>query len=157
MSNPKSHKPSRTVASNRKAYHEYHIVDTYQAGLVLTGTEIKSIRAGKLSINEGFARLDKGELWLYGMTISPYQQGSYNNHEPDRPRKLLLRRDEIRKLIGKMQEVGLTLVPLKLYFVRCWVKVELGLCKGKKLYDKRETKRSQDTRREIERAMKQYR
>lgn len=150
-------KQSRLIASNRKAYHDYHVLETFRAGIVLTGTEIKSIRAGKVSLTDGFGRLEQGEVFLYGLHINPYDKGTHYNHAPDRTRKLLLTRAEIRKLIGKTKETGLTLIPLKLYFDRCWVKVELGLCKGKKLYDKRETLKSRESKREIERTMKQGR
>ena len=146
---------SRLIASNKKAYHEYHVLETFKAGIVLTGTEIKSIRNGKVSLNEGFARLEKGEILLYGMHVSPYEKGTHYNHDPDRTRKLLLTKGEIQKLIGKTKESGLTLIPLRIYFDRCWVKVDIGLCKGKKLYDKRETIQARDSKREIERSLKQ--
>jgi SsrA-binding protein len=144
----------RVLSVNRKAYHNYSVLDTYQVGIVLTGTEIKSIRGGRFSINEAFARIENGEVLLYGMTISPYDPGTYNNHDPERVRKLLMRRDEIRKLIGKVQASGLTLIPLKMYFQRCWVKVELGLCQGKKQYDKRDSIKARENKREIDRAIK---
>jgi SsrA-binding protein len=147
-------KKSTLIASNKKAFHEYHILETFKAGIVLTGTEIKSIRLGKLSLNESHARIEKAEILLYGMQITPYDAGSYNNHKPDRVRKLLLTRKEINKLIGKMKESGLTLVPLRIYFDRCWVKLDLGLAKGKKLYDKRDDIQARDTKRTIARAMK---
>lgn len=147
-------KHSRTVAQNRKAYHEYQVIETFKAGIVLTGTEIKSIRMGKVSIADGFARIENGEVFLYGTHINPYDKGTVYNHDPERTRKLLLNRQEIRKLIGKTKESGLTLIPLKLFFERCWVKVELGLCKGKKLYDKRDTIKEREGKREIERTMK---
>ncbi len=145
---------SSMVVNNKKAYHEYHVLENFKAGIVLTGTEIKSIRAGKVSMNDSHARIQKGEVFLYGLQISPYDQGSYNNHVPDRIRKLLLTKGEIKRLVGKMKESGLTLVPLKLFFERCWVKVDLGLCKGKKLHDKRDTIADRDNKREIDRAMK---
>jgi SsrA-binding protein len=141
--------------SNRRAYHEYHVLETLQVGIVLTGTEIKSIRAGKASINEAHARIESGELFLYGMNISPYEQGSFNNHDPMRVRKLLIKKAEIKKWQAKTIEKGLTLIPVKLYFSKCWVKLELGLCQGKKLYDKRDAIKSRDSAREISRAMKQ--
>ncbi len=147
-------KQSRQIANNRRAFHEYHVLEQFTAGIVLTGTEIKSIRDGKVSMTDGFARIEKGEVFLYGIHITPYDKGSYNNHAPERVRKLLLTKLEIKRLIGKLKESGLTLIPLKLYFDRCWVKVELGLCKGKKLYDKREAIKGRDTKREIERTMK---
>jgi SsrA-binding protein len=155
MSSPE--KTRRTVATNRKAFHDYQVMDTYKAGIVLTGTEIKSIRAGKVSLSEGFARLENGEMFLYGVRIEPYEKGTHYNHAPDRVRKLLLTKVEIRKLIGKTKESGLTLIPLKLYFDRCWVKVDIGLCRGKKLYDKRETLKARENKREIDRTMKQTR
>lgn len=151
----KKQKPgSRTVASNRKAFHEYHVLEQLTAGIVLTGSEIKSIRNGKASMDQSFARIEKGEVYLYGLNIAPYEQAGYVQHEPTRPRKLLLTRGEIQKLIGKTQELGLTLIPLKLFFSRAWVKVELGLCKGKKLYDKRATLKERESKREMDRASK---
>lgn len=146
---------SNLVVNNKKAYHEYHVLETFKTGIVLTGTEIKSIRAGKVSMNDSHARIQNGEVFLYGLQISAYEQGSYNNHVPDRVRKLLLTRQEIKKLIGKTKETGYTLIPLKLFFERCWVKVELGLCKGKKLHDKRDSISERDNKRELDRAMKQ--
>jgi SsrA-binding protein len=146
---------SALVANNKKAFHEYHVLETLKAGIVLTGTEIKSVRAGKVSMNDSHARITKaGEIFLHGMHISPYDQGSYNNHVPDRTRKLLLTKQEIKKLIGKLKESGLTLIPLKVYFERCWVKVDLGLCKGKKIHDKRDSISERDNKRQLERAIK---
>jgi len=145
---------SSLIASNKKAYHEYHVLEQYTAGIVLTGTEIKSIRGGKVSLKQAFARVENGEVLLYGLHIAPYEQGSYNNHDPDRVRKLLLNKQEIKKLAGKIQQAGLALVPLRLFFSRAWVKVELGLCKGKKLYDKRADIKSKDQKREMARAIK---
>jgi SsrA-binding protein len=150
----KAEKKNKLIASNKKAFHEYHILETFKAGLVLTGTEIKSIRLGKLSLNEAHARIEKNEILLYGMQITAYDAGSYNNHKPDRVRKLLLTRKEINKLIGKMKQSGLTLVPLRIYFDRCWVKIDIGLAKGKKLYDKRDDIQARDTKRMISRAIK---
>ncbi len=145
---------SPVVVNNKKAYHEYHVLETYKAGIVLTGTEIKSIRAGKVSLADSHARIEKGEVWLYGMHVSPYEQGTHYNHTPDRVRKLLLTRQEIKKLLGKVKEQGLTLIPTKVFFERCWVKVELGLCKGKKLHDKRADIAERDAKRLIERTIK---
>lgn len=145
---------SNLVVNNKKAFHEYLVLETYKAGIVLTGTEIKSIRNGKVSMSDSHARIDKGEIFLYGLQISPYEQGTHYNHVPDRVRKLLLTKQEIKKLIGKMKESGLTMVPLRLYFERCWIKVDLGLCKGKKIHDKREAITQRDAKREIDRAMK---
>ena len=147
---------SKTIASNRKAYHEYHVLETLTAGIVLTGTEIKSLRAGKVSLVDAHARIEKGEVILYSLNISPYESGTHYNHAPTRPRKLLLQKREIRKLSEKTQEKGLTLVPLKLFFSRCWVKVELGVCRGKKLHDKRDALKNKQVGRDIHRAMKQF-
>ncbi len=152
-SSPKRKHPG-VVASNRKAFHEYTVLETLKAGLVLTGTEIKSIRNGKVSMNDAFARVENGEVFLYGLNISPYEKATHFNHAPDRTRKLLLTKQEIRKLIGKTKQTGLTLIPLKLYFERCWVKCDLGLCQGKKLYDKREAITERDVKRQIERTLK---
>lgn len=149
-----SKRQNSLIVNNKKAYHEYHVLETYKTGIVLTGTEIKSLRAGKVSMNDSHARIQNSEVFLYGLQISAYDQGSYNNHQPDRVRKLLLTRAEIKKLIGKTKESGLTLIPLKLFFERCWVKVELGLCKGKKLHDKRDAISERDSKREISRALK---
>jgi SsrA-binding protein len=150
----KAARTSGLIASNKKAFHEYHILDTYKAGMVLTGTEIKSIRMGKVSMNDAHARIEKNEVMLYGLQITPYEKGGYTNHQPDRLRKLLLTRAEIKKLIGKLKESGLTLIPLRLYFDRCWVKMDLALCKGKKLHDKRADIQEREGKRQIERVMK---
>jgi SsrA-binding protein len=150
----KAARKSSVVVNNKKAYHEYIVLETFKAGIVLTGTEIKSIRGGKVSMSDSHARIEKGEVFLYGLQISPYEQGTHYNHQPDRVRKLLLTKQEIKKLIGKTKESGLTLIPLKLFFERCWVKVDLGLCKGKKIHDKRETISQRDAKREMDRAMK---
>lgn len=143
----------KIVATNRKAHHDFHIEDTLEAGLVLTGSEIKSIRAGQVNLRDSYAALRNDELWLVNTHIAPYQQASYSNHEPRRDRKLLLHRREINRLIGKLQEKGLTLVPLKIYLKNSRAKVELGLARGKKLYDKRQTMRERDDRRQIERVV----
>lgn len=143
----------KTVATNRKARHDYFIEDTFEAGLVLTGTEIKSIRAGNVSLRDSFATIKEGELWLMEAHIALYDQGTYSNHDPRRPRKLLMHRREINRLAGKMQEKGFTLVPLRLYLKDNRAKVELGLARGKKQYDKREALREKETRREIDRAV----
>lgn len=143
----------KVVATNRKAHHDYHIEDTLEAGLVLTGSEIKSIRAGQVNLRDSYATFRNDELWLVNTHIAPYQQASYSNHEPRRDRKLLLHRREINRLIGKLQEKGLTLVPLKIYLKNSRAKVELGLARGKKLYDKRQTMRERDDRRQIDRAV----
>ncbi|HEY9745628.1 MAG TPA: SsrA-binding protein SmpB [Oculatellaceae cyanobacterium] len=149
-----SKKKNPVVVNNKKAFHEYSVLETYKAGIVLTGTEIKSIRNGKVSMSDSHARIEKGEVFLYGLQISPYEQGTHYNHQPDRVRKLLLTRQEIKKLIGKVKESGLTLIPLRLYFDRCWVKIDLGLCKGKKMHDKRDAIAKRDVKREMDRAMK---
>ena len=143
----------KTVATNRKARHDYFIEDTFEAGLVLTGTEIKSIRAGNVSLRDSFATIKEGELWLMEAHIALYDQGTYSNHDPRRPRKLLMHRREINRLAGKMQEKGFTLVPLRLYLKDNRAKVELGLARGKKQYYKREALREKETRREIDRAV----
>ncbi|MEM0952437.1 MAG: SsrA-binding protein SmpB [Cyanobacteria bacterium P01_H01_bin.74] len=150
----KPKKPETSIANNKKAYHEYQVLETFTAGIVLTGTEIKSIRNRKVSMVDSHARIQNGEVFLYGLHISPYEQGGHYNHQPERVRKLLLTKKEIKKLIGKVKESGLTLIPLKLYFDRCWVKIHLGLCKGKKIYDKREIIAKRDQQRDIERTLK---
>ncbi len=142
----------KVVARNKKALHEYHIVETLEAGIALSGPEVKSIRAGKISLAEAFGRLDRGEVWIHDMHISPYDPASIWNTDPLRPRKLLLHRKEIRKLIGSVQEKGYTLVPLDLYLRDGLVKVTLALARGKKLYDKRQAEKERDARREMERA-----
>ncbi|MFH0702302.1 MAG: SsrA-binding protein SmpB [bacterium] len=145
---------NKVITTNKKAFHEFHIFETYQAGIVLTGTEVKSIRAGRINLKDGFAKIENGEIWLYNTHISPYDMGNRYNHEPERKRKLLLTKQEIRKLIGKIKESGYTLIPLKLYFSNGWAKIELGLAKGKKLYDKREAIAKKTVKRDLERALK---
>jgi len=147
----------KTVVTNRKAYHNYHIGESIEAGIVLTGTEIKSIRSGRVSLGDAYVKPDAGELWLLNAHIARYEAGSYMSHEPTRPRKLLLHRKEIDSLASKIQEKGLTLVPLKLYIKDSIAKLEIALAKGKKLYDKRETIARRETDREIGRALKRYR
>jgi SsrA-binding protein len=144
----------KVIARNRKALHEYSVIDTYDAGLVLTGPEVKSIRDNKVSLAEAFARVDNGEAWLYGMHVSPYDPASQFNADPLRPRKLLLNRRELRRLVGATQEKGLTLVPLELFLQRGFIKVSIALARGKKLVDKREDLKRRDAKREIERALK---
>jgi len=144
---------SRLGAQNRKARHDYHIVDTYEAGLVLTGTEVKALRAGRASLVDGFASIDAGEAWLENVYIPEYSQGTWTNHAPRRKRKLLLHRVEIDKLAGKSRETGYTLVPLQLYFREGRAKVEIALAKGKKEYDKRHALRAKQDAREAQRAM----
>ena len=146
-----------TVALNRRARHDYAVEDTLEAGLVLTGTEIKSIRAGRANLAEAYARIERGEAWLIGAHIAPYEQGNRNNHEPTRTRKLLLHRDQIAELVGKTQAKGYTLVPLRLYIRRGMAKLELGIARGKKAHDKRRTIAERDMRRELEREGKQAR
>ncbi|NER33037.1 MAG: SsrA-binding protein SmpB [Oscillatoria sp. SIO1A7] len=147
----------KILSDNRQARFKYEILETYEAGIELKGTEVKSIRAGKLNLRDGYALIRNGEAWLLNVHISPFEQASqYFNHDPRRTRKLLLHRQEIRKLIGKIEQKGLTLVPLKVYLKRGWVKVAIGLAKGKKLYDKREDLKRQDDKRAMERALKNY-
>jgi SsrA-binding protein len=143
----------KTIARNKKARHEYFIEDTWEAGIVLTGTEVKSLREGRASLSDGFAQIRDGELWMYNVHIPEYNQGTWNNHAPRRLRKLLLHKAEIQKLIGKSKESGLTLIPLELYFKDGKAKVELGLARGKKDYDKRQTLLERTMKREAERAM----
>lgn len=147
----------RIVARNRKALHEYEIIETWEAGLVLTGPEVKSVRAGKVSLAEAFARVENGEVWIYGMHISPYDPASRWNTDPLRTRKLLLHNREIRKLIGATREKGFTLVPLDLYFRGGYARMTLALARGKKLFDKREALKQKDAAREIERAARERR
>jgi SsrA-binding protein len=142
----------KAIASNRKARHEYTILDTFEAGLVLTGTEVKSLRQGRASLVDAFATIDDGEAWLRNLHIPEYTQGTWTNHTPRRTRKLLLHREEISKLIGKMQESGLTLVPLQMYFSDGRAKVEIALARGKRAYDKRQDMAKRDAQREMERA-----
>ncbi|MQS07780.1 SsrA-binding protein SmpB [Streptomyces alkaliphilus] len=143
----------KLIAQNKKARHDYHILDTWECGLVLTGTEVKSLRQGRASLVDGFGQIDAGEVWLHNAHIPEYAQGTWTNHSARRKRKLLMHRSEIDKLIGKLQETGLTLVPLSLYFLNGRVKVEIALARGKKEYDKRQTLREKQDRRESERAM----
>jgi SsrA-binding protein len=145
-------KGRKVVASNRKARHDYAILDTFEAGLALTGTEVKSLRAGRASLVDAFAQPQGAELYLYNMHIPEYALGTWTNHEPRRTRKLLLHRLEIDRLLGKLREGGLTMVPLSVYFADGWAKVELGLARGKKSYDKRQDLAKRDAQREIARA-----
>ncbi|MBO8136943.1 MAG: SsrA-binding protein SmpB [Desulfotomaculum sp.] len=145
----------RVVTDNRKARHLYHILETYEAGIALKGTEVKSLRAGKANLQDSFARIEKGELMLYNMHISPYEQGNIFNHEPKRTRKLLMHKYEINRLLGKTQEKGLTLIPLKVYFKNGKAKVQLALAKGKRVYDKRRDIAERDAKREIQRVIKE--
>ncbi|MBL7256788.1 SsrA-binding protein SmpB [Paractinoplanes lichenicola] len=143
----------KVVASNRKAHHDYAISDTFEAGLVLTGTEVKSLRAGRASLVDAFGHENNGEIFLHGMHIPEYTQGTWTNHEPRRVRKLLLHREEIAKMRGKLRDDGVTLVPLQVYFHNGYAKVELGLGKGKKSYDKRQDLASRDAQKEISRSL----
>jgi SsrA-binding protein len=147
--------PDKTVAVNRRARHDYAVEETLEAGIVLTGTEIKSIRAGRANLAEAYARIERGEAWLIGAHIAPYEQGNRNNHEPTRVRKLLLHRDQISELIGRTQAKGFTLVPLRLYIQHGIAKLELGVAKGKKAHDKRRAIAERDARREMERTTKE--
>ncbi|WP_202223582.1 SsrA-binding protein SmpB [Okeania sp. KiyG1] len=145
------------ISDNRQARFNYHILETYEAGVALQGTEVKSIREGKVNLRDGYALIRNNEAWLLNVHISPYQKaGEFFNHEPRRSRRLLLHKQEIRKLIGKVEQQGLTLVPLRMYFKRGWVKVDIALAQGKKLYDKRETIKQRDDKRTMQRVMKQY-
>ncbi len=144
----------RVVTSNRRAFHEYHIVETIEVGIVLSGTEIKSIRDGKATISEAYARIDGGELWLIAAHISPYRHGSYDNHDPDRPRKLLVHKAQLRELREAIEQKGMTLVPLRLILKRGRAKIDLGVARGKKLYDKRAAEAERESRRDVERAMR---
>ena len=144
----------KLVANNKKAYHDFFIDDKYEAGIELHGTEVKSLRMGKCSIKEGFVRVENGEAFIYGMNISPYEKGNIFNKDPLRIKKLLLHKEEIHKLDGKMSEKGYTIVPLQVYFKDGKAKVEIGLARGKKLYDKREDIAKKDLRRETEREFK---
>ena len=144
----------KLVANNKKAYHDFFILDTYEAGIALHGTEVKSLRMGKCSIKESFIRIENGEVFIYGMHISPYEKGNIFNKDPLRVRKLLLHKSEINKLLGKIKEKGMSVVPLKVYLKGSLVKVEIGLAKGKKLYDKREDIAKKDQTREAQRDFK---
>ena len=150
-------KAQTSIAENRKAFHDYHILDTLEAGIVLLGTEVKAIREGRVNLRDSFARVEDGEVFLYNVNISPYSHRGYAEHEPLRRRKLLLHRDEIRKLIGKTVEKGMTLVPIRLYYKDGRVKVAVSLAKGKKDYDKRETIKRREAERETRAAVKSRR
>src|SRR5437762_3741620 len=150
-------KAQSNIAENRKAYHDFHLLESFEAGLVLLGTEVKAIREGRVNLRDSFARVEDGEVFLYNVTISPYSHRGYADHEPLRRRKLLLHRDEIRKLFGKTVERGMTLVPVRLYFKNGRVKVAVSLAKGKKEYDKRETIKRREADRETRAAIKSRR
>lgn len=147
-------KQEKLIANNKKAYHDFFILDTYEAGIALAGTEVKSLRMGKCSIKESFIRIENGEVFIYGMHISPYEKGNIFNKDPLRVRKLLLHRSEINKLLAKTKEKGMAIVPLKVYLNGSLVKVEIGLARGKKLYDKRDDIAKKDQKREAERDFK---
>ncbi|HDL90259.1 MAG TPA: SsrA-binding protein SmpB [Thermodesulforhabdus norvegica] len=147
----------KVVCQNRKAHHDFEIIDTIEAGMVLTGTEVKSLREGRANLKDSYAKVKNGEAFLYGMHISPYPHASHYNHDPERARKLLLHKDEIIRLGTKVKEKGFSLVPLKVYFRRGKAKVELALAKGKKAYDKRETIKRKEEARELDRLKKKYR
>lgn len=144
----------KLIANNKKAYHDFFILDTYEAGIALHGTEVKSLRMGKCSIKESFIRIENGEVFIYGMHISPYEKGNIFNKDPLRVKKLLLHKAEINKLLGKVKEKGMSVVPLRVYFKGSLVKVEIGLAKGKKLYDKRDDIAKKDQQREAQRDFK---
>lgn len=145
----------KIISENRKAYHEYFVLEKYEAGIELFGTEVKSARLGKVNFKDCYADIDAGEIFILGMHISPYEKGNIFNKDPLRPKKLLMHKREIMKLFGQTKQEGLTLIPLSLYFKNGKIKVELGLCKGKKLYDKREDMQKRDAKREMDRAFKE--
>ena len=147
-------KGTKTIAENRKARHEYFVLESYEAGIELVGTEVKSIRQGSINLKDSWCSIDNGELFIRGLHISPYEKGNIFNKDPLRVRKLLMHKKEINKLFGTIKQEGLTLIPLSLYFKDSRVKVQVGLCKGKKLYDKRETAAKRDAMREIDRSVK---
>lgn len=150
-------KAQQNIAENRKAFHDYHMLETFEAGIVLLGTEVKAIREGRVNLRDSFARLEDGEVFLYNVNISPYSHRGYSDHEPLRRRKLLLHREEIRKLIGKTVEKGMTLIPTRLYYKNGRVKVAVSLAKGKQAYDKRETIKRREADRETRAAIKSRR
>ena len=147
-------KKSRMIAKNSKAFHDYFVEDRYEAGIELTGTEVKSIRMGQVNLKDSFCNIKDGQMSLVGMHVSPYEKGNIFNQEPRRPRRLLMHKQEIMRLFAKVKQDGYSLIPLRLYFNGPRVKVEIGLCKGKKLYDKRESDAKRDAKREMDRAMK---
>ncbi|HSL21774.1 MAG TPA: SsrA-binding protein SmpB [Vicinamibacterales bacterium] len=147
----------KLIADNRKAFHDYHILETFEAGMALLGTEVKAIREGRVNLRDSYARAEAGEIWAYNIHVSPYSHRGYADHDPTRRRKLLLHREQIRKLIGKTTERGMTLVPTRMYFKNGRVKLAIGLAKGKKTHDKRETIRRRDAERETRAAIKERR
>lgn len=144
----------RVITSNRRAFHEFHILESVEAGIVLTGTEIKSIRDGKVTIAEAYARIDHDELWLIGSNVAPYTHGNRSNHDPDRPRKLLVHRRELERLRAAVEQKGLTLVPLRLHLKQGLAKLDIGVARGKKLYDKRAVEADRQSRRDVDRALR---
>jgi SsrA-binding protein len=146
----------KTVVTNRKARHEYEIIDRIEAGLVLVGSEVKSLRAGRANLGDSYARVIKGEIWIIGMHISPYKEATFQNHDPRRERKILLHRNEIKKLTRRVEEKGFTLIPLRLYFKNNIAKLELGLARGKRQYDKKVTIAQRDAKREMEKEQKKF-
>jgi len=158
MNKTKSDKPSgfKLVCQNKKAFHDYEIFETLEAGMVLVGTEVKSLRGGRANLKDSYARIKRGEVFLYDLHISPYSHAYHDNHDPERVRKLLLHRQEIKRLLGKTQEKGFSLIPLKIYFKEGKVKVEVALARGKKAYDKRESLKRKEGERELDRARKRY-
>lgn len=152
MSKDKDH--SRDSITNRKAYHDYHVLEKYEAGIELRGTEVKAIRGGNANLRDNYAQITQGELFVHNLHISPYTHGNIMNHDPLRPRKLLMHKRELMRLVGKSQEQGLTLIVLKLYWKGNYLKAEVGLCKGKKLHDKRDAIQDRDVKRQIQRAMR---
>lgn len=153
MAAPAAPDREKTITVNRRARHEYIFEELYEAGIVLLGTEVKSLRAGRVNLVDAYGTVDNGEVWLKNLNISPWEKGNRNNHEPTRPRKLLLHAEEIRRLIGKTKEKGLTLIPTRLYFLNGRVKVEIAVARGKKLHDKREAAAEKDAKREMARAV----
>ena len=154
MASPDKRPEIQSIARNKRARHDYHILETWEAGLVLTGTEVKSLREGRANISDAYGVVKDGEVFLLNLHISPYERGGYTNHEPTRTRKLLLHSKEIRRLIGAVEREGLTLIPLELYFKKGVAKVAIALGKGKKLHDKRDTERTRDAAREMARAVR---
>lgn len=157
MARTEREEAQKNIAENRKAFHDYHMIETFEAGMALLGTEVKSIREGNVNLRDSFARIESGEIWIYNVHINPYSHRGYSDHEPTRRRKLLLRRAEIRKLIGKTVEKGMTLVPTRMYFQHGYVKVAIALAKGKKAHDKRETIKRREADRETRAAVKERR
>lgn len=155
MAKTEREQAQKNISENRKAFHDFHILETFEAGVVLLGTEVKAIREGNVNLRDSFARLEDGEVWIYNVHINPYSHRGYADHEPTRKRKLLLKKQEIRKLIGKTVEKGMTLVPTRMYFSNGHVKVGLGLAKGKQAHDKRETIKRRETDRETRAAVKE--